>query len=176
MKRKDIKTKIRDFFLQNPTLRLRVRQIEREVKVPLPSAIKYTHELEKENLLKSTTIAEVKLYQADRTSNEFKLEKKIYNLRHLYHSGVLDFLIQELNNPVIVLFGSYAHGEDTESSDIDLYLETPSSKEINLSRFEDNLQRKIQLFKYKKLSFIKNKELANNIINGITLNGFIEVF
>ena len=37
-------------------------------------------------------------------------------------------------------------------------------------------KRKIQLFKYRNIKEIKNFFLANNIINGIVLNGFVEVF
>ena len=75
-----------------------------------------------------------------------------------------------------ILFGSYAKGEDTERSDIDLYIETPSKKDITLEKFEKKLKRNIQIFRHKNLFEIKNKDLVNNIINGIVLNGFVEVF
>jgi len=38
------------------------------------------------------------------------------------------------------------------------------------------LKREIQLFQYKNLKEIRNTNLVNNIINGITLNNYIEVF
>ena len=175
MERKDIKSRVKEYFLLHPTGKLRVRQIEREIKVPLPSAIRYTKELEREGVLKSSSVAGITLYSADRTSTDFLLEKKIYNLRSLFSSKLVDFLVQELSNPTIILFGSYARGEDVEKSDNDLYLESAKKEPLSLAKFEKKLQRKIQLFKYKNISEIKNKELANNIINGITLNGFIEV-
>lgn len=176
MERKGIKSRIKEYFFLNPTIKLRVRQIERAVKVPLPLAIRYTKELEKEGLLKSSIIAGVKLYSADRTSPYFLLEKKLYNIRSLFSCGLVDFLVQELSNPTIAVFGSYSKGEDAEGSDIDIYIES-SKKEIkSLEHFEKKLQRKIQLFQYKQISLVKNKELANNIINGVVLNGFVEVF
>ncbi len=176
MERKDIKSRVKEYFFLHPTEKLRVRQIEREIKVPLPSAIRYTKELEQEGVLKSSSVASITLYSADRTSTSFLLEKKLYNLRSLFSSGLVDFLVQELSNPAIILFGSYARGEDVEKSDIDLYLESAKKEPLLLVKFEKKLQRKIQLFKYKDISKVENKELANNIINGITLNGFIEVF
>ena len=106
----------------------------------------------------------------------FLLEKKLYNLRSLYSSGLVDFLVQELSNPAIILFGSYARGEDVETSDIDIFIETTQKEIPSLVKFEKKLQRKTQLFKYKDISKVENKELSNNIINGITLNGFLEVF
>lgn len=176
MIKKDIKTKLKHYFFLNPTIRLRVRQIEREIKIPLPSVIRYTKELEKEGILKSDIIAKVKLYSADRTSKHFLLEKKLFNLKYLVSSGLIDYIITELSNPGIIVYGSFSKGEDTEESDIDLYLESPSKTEINIEIFEKKIQRKVQVFIYKNIHDIKNKNLANNIINGITLNGFIEVF
>ncbi len=167
--------RIKEYFFVNPTAKLRVRQIEREIKVPLPSAIRYAKELEKQGILKSTIVAGVKLYSADRTSKTFLIEKKLFNIRSLYVSGIVDFLIQKCSNAAIAVFGSYARGEDVEGSDIDLYIEM-QKKEINLERFEKELKRKIQPFIYKKITDVENKELANNILNGITLNGFIEVY
>lgn len=175
MKTNGIKQRIQDYFFLNPTAKARVRQIERLVKVPLPSAIRYTKELEKEGILKSSEIANITLYSADRTSKAFLLEKKLFNIRQLYASGIIDFIREELNDPAIIVFGSYAKGEDVENSDIDLYIEMPVKK-LDLKEFEIRLRRKIQPFLYKNLNKIENKELANNIINGIILNGFVEVF
>jgi len=176
MIQKDIKTKLKEFFFLNPTAKLWVRQIEREVKISFPSVVRYGKELEKEGILKSTVAPGITLYSADRSSAQFLLDKKLYNLRSLFLVGLLDFLIRELSNPPIVLFGSYAKGEDVEKSDIDLYIETANEKELELGKFENKLQRKIQLFRYKDINKVKNKDLANNIINGVTLNGFIEAF
>ncbi|MBI1971212.1 nucleotidyltransferase domain-containing protein [Candidatus Woesearchaeota archaeon] len=176
MKTKDIKARIRAYFFLHPTIRLRVRQIERELKVPLPSVIRYTKELEKEAILKSTKIAGITAYSADRTSKIYLLEKKLFNIRQLNTSGLVSFMIEELSSPAIVVFGSYARGEDIEHSDIDVYVETSSKKKLNLEKFEKLLQRKIQLFPYKNIHELENKELANNIVNGIIIHGFVEVF
>ena len=173
---KSIKAKIKEYFLLNPTMKIWVRQIERDLKVSLPLVIRYTKELEKEKILKSTVAPGITIYSADRTSATFLLEKKLYNLRSLFSSGLVDFLVQELSNPAMVLFGSYARGEDVEKSDIDLYLESAKKELPSLDKFEKKLQRKVQLFKYQSISKVENKELANNIVNGITLNGFLEVF
>jgi len=88
----------------------------------------------------------------------------------------VEFLVKTYSNPPIKLFGSYSRGEDTEESDIDLYVETPAGKIKGLERFENILRRKIQIFAYRKITDIKNNELASNILNGITVNGFVEVF
>ena len=175
MKRKDIKQTIKEYFFINPTAKLRVREIERTLKLPLPSVIRYCKELEQEDILTINKTGNVNFYTASR-SETYILEKKLFNIKQLYESGLINCLKIELSNPAIILFGSFAKGEDTEESDIDLYMETPSKKQVNLDRFEKLLKRKIQVFQHKNLKEIKNPNLANNIINGIILNNYVEVF
>jgi|SRR3989344_2614359 len=176
MKNKDIKTRIKEFFFLNPTIKLRVRQMEREIKIPLPSAIRYTKELEQEKILKSAVITNVKFYSAYRTSDTFLLEKKLFNIKCLFSSGLINYLIEELSNPAIIVFGSFSKGEDIEKSDIDLYIESLARKLVNLQKFEEKIGKTIQIFWYKNITEIDNKNLANNIINGTILNGFIKIF
>ena len=176
MKRKNIKQIIKEHFFINPLLKLRVREIERALKLPLPSVIRYCKELVKEGILAIEKTGSTVFYTADRTSEKYLLEKKIYNIMQVHESGIIDHLKQELSNPPIILFGSFSKGEDIETSDIDLYIETPSKKELHLEKFERLLKRKIQIFKQKSLDGLSNPHLANNIINGITLNSYIEVF
>jgi predicted nucleotidyltransferase len=175
MRTKSIKKRLKEYFFINPTAKLRVRQIEREVNIPLPSAITYAKELEKENILQSTIIGGMRLYTTNKSSQEFLIQKKLFNIYQLHITGLLEYVKKEYNSPTVVLFGSYSRGEDIESSDIDLYIETPSKKTIDLAKYHKTLHRKIQVFKYKSIRDIENKELANNIINGVTLLGFIEV-
>lgn len=176
MKIKDIKKTIAEYFFINPNSKLRVREIERTLKMPLPSVIRYCKELEKEGILSVIKTGNVVFYTSDWGNKKYHLEKKLYNIRKICESGLLEYLRIELSNPAIVLFGSFANGEDIEESDIDIYIETPSKKAVSLENFEKSLKRKIQEFRGKSLHEISNPHLANNIINGITLNNYIEVF
>src|SRR3989338_10772463 len=172
MKRKNIKQIIKEYFFISPTAKLRVREIERTLKLPLPSVIRYCKELEQEDILTIAKTGNVNFYTASR-SETYLLEKKLYNIKQLYVSGLINYLKIELSNPAIVLFGSFAKGEDLEESDIDLYIETPSKKQLNLEKFKKILKREVQIFQHKSLKEITNHHLANNIINGVTLNNFI---
>jgi len=176
MKRKDINQTIKEYFFVNPTAKLRVRAIERTLKLPLPSVIRYCKELKEEGVLTTAKTGDVVFYTANRASEKYLLEKKLHNIRRMYESGLIDYLKRELSNPAIVLFGSFAKGEDVEESDIDLYIETHSKREVELGKFEKTLKRKIQVFKQKNLDELSNPNLANNIINGIILNHYVEVF
>ena len=144
--------------------------------LPLPSIIRYTKELQKEGILKKLEVSKVNFYSAYRISKEFLIEKKLYNIKILFYSELVSYLIEKYHNPLIIIFGSFSKGEDIESSDIDMYIETQKKEEFDLNKFENILNRKIQIFNYKNINEIKNKELSNNIINGIILNGFLEVF
>jgi len=176
MKRINIKEKIKEYFLDYPTAKLRVRGIEKVLKVPLPSVIRYCKELKDENILDIEKIGNVSLYKANKSHESYLLEKTLHNIKKIHESGILDKLKEEFSNPPIILFGSFSKGEDTEKSDIDLFIETPSKKEINLEKYEKILKRNIQIFKNKSLKEISNPQLSNNIINGIKLNNYVEVF
>jgi len=170
-----IKDSIRDYFFVNPNSKLRVREIERLLNLPLPSVIRYCKELEKEGILTIFKVGTIKFYTASRNQKYF-VEKMLYNIKSINNTQLIDYIRKELSNPVIILFGSYSKGEDTEQSDIDIYIETPSKKKISLESYERKLKRKIQLFQHKNIREIKNMYLANNIINGITLNKELQVF
>ena len=171
----NIKQNIMKYFCTNPNAKLRVRELERTLKIPLPSVIRYCRELEKEGILATIKTGNVTFYTSNWGNEKYHLEKKLHNLRNIYESGIIEFIRQELNNPPIILFGSYAKGEDGEDSDIDLYIETPSKKEIKFEKFEKHLKRRIQVFRHNNLKSISNIHLANNILNGITLNNYLEV-
>jgi len=175
MKTKKIKQTIKEYFFTNPNAKLRVREIERKLKLPLPSVIRYCKELKKESILDITKIGNVTFYTANKSGEEYMLEKKLYNIKKLYDSGTIDYLKEEWSNPTIIVFGSFANGQDIEESDIDLYIETPSNKKVNLDKFKNILNREIQIFKHRSIKEIKNSDLANNIINGVLLNGYLEV-
>jgi predicted nucleotidyltransferase len=170
---KSIKERIKIYFLLNPTSRLRIRQIERATKTALPSIIRYVKELQEEGILKKENISEISFYLADRSSKDYILEKKLFNIKSL--SELISFLVDKYHNSPMIVFGSYSKGEDIEGSDIDIYIQSPKKENVNLEKFEKILQREIQIFKYKDINDIKNKNLINNIMNGITLNGFVEV-
>ncbi len=172
----DTKQKLKEYFFLHPTSKMRVRQLERKLHLSLPSVIRYCKELTKEGILKKITIGDVNFYTADRSSEIFLLEKRLFNIKQIYLSGLVRYLREEFSNPTIIVFGSYARGEDVEESDVDIYIESPSTKKVDVSKFEKALHRNIQLFKFKNIKQVGNKKLADSIINGITLNGFLRVF
>ena len=85
---------------------------------------------------------------------------------------------EKFNHPSsVILFGSFARGENIKRSDIDILIITPLKKKIDISKFEEKIGHEIQIFTYSKESLkkMKNKELLNNFINGIVLEGHMEI-
>ena len=78
---KNIKEIIKESFLLNPTSKLRVRQIEKMLKLSLPSIIRYCRELEAEGILTTIKTGNIVFYAADRTNEIFLLEKKTFQFK-----------------------------------------------------------------------------------------------
>ena len=100
--------------------------------------------------------------------------KRVENLKNIYTSGLSDYLEVELAGATIILFGSYARGEDTNTSDIDIAPIGRKDKILHLEEYEKILNRKINVNFYNSWKDI-HKHLKNNILNGIVLHGSVEL-
>lgn len=171
------KWKVLQVFFDEPLAEggFQLREISRKIKLAPPSVKKYLTELKKENLIveKRNRIQSYPIYIANRDDNEYKFYRKIDLLNRINNSGLLQELEHFLPS-VIILFGSASRGEDTEYSDIDIFVGT-KERRINLNKYKSKLNREINLFfepKFSKLS----SELKNNLLNGLVLYGYVKVF
>lgn len=169
------KLNILNLFLENPTKEFNTREVARVLKISPATASKELKNLVKKEILKERKERLLNLYKANMESDLYKDIKVFYNIRKLKDSG----LIKELNKfyllPTIILFGSCASGNDTETSDIDLLIISEKTKEFpNLKKFEKKIKKKIQLLVVKDIKELKNNHLINNILNGITIQGRIK--
>ena len=148
--------------------------LSRALKVTPTAVSKALDDLEKEELIsiekdKDTNHLSIKL----NTQNpDIFWMKRTENLRLLYESGLVEYLTEKFPGGAIILFGSYAFGEDTVNSDIDIAVIGCSGKKLELSKFEKILERAIIVQHYKLSETDKN--LRSNILNGITLHGVVE--
>jgi predicted nucleotidyltransferase len=155
-------------FIEDCYRRINVREYSRLMKVSPPTASKILSEFNKEELLIIEKDRNYIFYYANKNNKIFTDLSRIYwNLRL---DNLVDFLNKNLTNPAIILFGSLSKAETKKDSDIDICI-IGHKKELNIKDFEDSLKRKIQLFFFSSIEDIKNKELANNIINGYILKG-----
>ena len=164
--------KILKIFLDNPTESFRLRELSRLSKIAPPSVMNYLKSFEEQELIKKYEKRGIPFYQALRDNDDFILYKKISIFYELNNSGLIDFLWQELSPEAIILYGSYAKGESTEDSDIDIFI-IGKEKEINIKKFEEKLGKEIHLM-FDQLKNI-HKELKNNLVNGIVLKGYLKI-
>lgn len=164
-----LQQEILEFFLAHPTTVFHGRELARALDVSAPAIAKALPELQEQEFIsvKKDIVLSIKL---NRDNEQVFSLKRVANLKALYESDVLTLLSKEFPGTCIVLFGSYAFGEDIESSDIDLAIIGAKEKELDLSKFEKELNHTINLDFFPALKSIP-KNLQVSIINGIVLKG-----
>jgi DNA-binding transcriptional ArsR family regulator len=112
-----------------------------------------------------------KFVRFNRSNNQALRVKRLLNLNRFYQSGLVDNLVDFYSYPeAIVLFGSFADGEDTEESDVDVCV--VSGKEESFDAGEV-LGREVSVTVFNKDEIPDN--MLETLANGITVYGFLEV-
>ncbi len=168
------KYRVLQLFFDSPTKRFYLREISRILRLGLPSVRNHVEKLHKEGLIKKEVGGIYPSYIASTDDELFKAYKRNDILVRFRTSGLADFLVDNLTPDAIVLFGSASHGEDVESSDVDLLI-VSKEKRLNVVKFEKCLNHKLSLRFEPDVSEIP-KELLNNVINGIVVYGYLKVF
>jgi len=163
-------------FCINAGESLNKREISLILKVSPTAVANALHLLQEEELIsiKKEKKFNLSYINFNRDSQKAINFKRAENLKLLYESNFLECLEEEFSGTTIILFGSYAYGEDTTKSDIDIAIVGAREKEINLKKFEAFLKREINLNFYSSFKEI-HKELKNNILNGIVLSGGVNL-
>lgn len=161
-------------FLSFPTENFRLREIARIARLSLPSVINYLNEFQKEGLIKKQIKRGIPFYTAMRDNEKFILYKKISIIFELDNSGIVDYLWNAVAPQAIILYGSFAKGESTEVSDIDVFV-LGKEKKLAIEKYEKLLNGKFHIL-FKKSFHELPKELRNNILNGIILKGYLKAF
>ncbi len=155
---------------------LNQRQIANLLEVSQPAIMKALPNLVKENLIKMCQDKETKRWSIELNRDNHKIMqlKRADNLKLIYETGLIDFIEKEYAGATIILFGSYSRGEDIINSDIDIAVIGRKEKRVDLTKFEKELERKININFYDTFKNI-HKHLKENICNGIMLIGGIEL-
>lgn len=158
-------------FFEDITRELAVREYARLLRISPPAASKTLKSYAKQGILKSRKERRALLFKVNTGSRLFKDLMILYNKIKIENSGLVDELEKKFNYPIIILFGSFAKAENIPESDIDLCIISMEKKQVSLEKFENELKHKIQIFNFTSISKIENKELLNNILNGVILRG-----
>lgn len=118
-----------------------VRELSRNLGIGLGSASQSLRALEEAGLVLKEKKGRLVIYRADMGNpllREFKFLFTLIEINPLISN------IKEISSKIIV-FGSCASGEDTEESDIDIFIETEDKKKVSelVESFQKKIERKI---------------------------------
>ena len=172
IKKGNPKEQIMNIIFTNPNNEYHIRQISRMTKISPKTIAKNVKNLEEQGLI--TINKEVTHnIKANLENDKFKQMKRVHNLKNMYESGLFVYLKEQFSLATIILYGSYSLGEDAEKSDIDIAILDAKEIKLNLQNYEKQLSRPINI------EFVNldkaTKELKSNILNGIVLQGHIEI-
>ncbi len=161
-----------------------------------PHKVFHLRKLAKDTGLSTTTIASridklhhfkiISIEKTDITTNihanldseAYYFYKKIFNLYRLERYLLLDEIKNNFKPEAIILFGSFAKGEDIEKSDVDLLILSNRKSSENIKDFLEKvgkvLNRKINLHILPNLNK-SSAEFKNAVANGIVLYGYLKV-
>jgi len=154
--------------------KLSQREIAKLLKVSPTAVSNSIKKLRENDLIKVEKTKTINFISFNRDGQRAVEMKRVENLKNLYTYGLSDYLEEELAGATIILFGSYSMGEDTNTSDIDIAVIERKNKMLDIEKFEKILNRKININFYNSWKDI-HKHLKNNILNGITLHGSVEL-
>ncbi len=166
----DNKEKILKVFFDSPTKVFHIREIARKTKLNPNTVLNLLADLIKNKIVKREK--KKHLVNVSALVNEnFQRLKRVNNLKVLYDSGLVDFLVDKFSPEAVSVMGSYSWGEDIENSDVDIVVVSSKEKILDLSKFEKKIARKVHLIvvDYKTIS----KEFYINLINGVVLYGYL---
>ncbi len=165
-------------FFEDPNKQFSIRQLSRILKINHTTIRQHLNKLVKEEILSLKKEGVYSFYKVILSKKTLNL-KLYYNLEKIRASRIIEDMEKAYDLPIIVLFGSYSSATDSLESDIDLCIISNIEKVFSVGKYEKILNRKISLHTFTKTSFAKakklNKELINNICNGIVLSGELEV-
>jgi predicted nucleotidyltransferase len=166
-------------FFDSPSREFHLRELARLMKRNPVTIKKHMKDFVKSGVIQCKKERNLEIYRSNSENFLYKEYKKIYNRLNIIDSGIIEFLEKELTMPTVVVFGSFAHGEDNENSDIDIFIISEIKTPISLDTFEKRLGKSIQthIFSRKEWKLLKktNPDLVNSIINGSIFCGFLEV-
>lgn len=164
--------KIRELFFNDTLRRWHFEAILRESGLSRERVNHFLKVLRKEKLiLRIKKKGKMPYYLANRDSAKFRSEKRLFGLTMLEQSGLFENLNSCKGIKTAILFGSFARGDWSKSSDIDLFIYGDDTK-FEKGLYEAKLHREIQLFVYQNTKIL-TRELDTAVIPNIAKGFFI---
>ena len=176
--------KVIQWFFSYPLLPISLSELAKELSISKKTANKIVLQLLEEGFLIKEEVGKTWRISCNQKHIRNSTTKISHNLsliyQLLYEARVIEDIYKIVGNPkAIILFGSYRKGDDTEKSDIDLAVEVVGNEELkivhlgNLQQlgYRKNIPINLYIFSRNKIDL----NLFSNIVNGIVIEGFLEV-
>lgn len=140
--------KVLSLFLENPYSRYYLRESARMLQMD-PMTIKRALDLlVEENLLMRTEENNRTYYKAEMENPVFRYLKISYNLSKLREKNIVNYIVKNMKTvSSIILFGSFATGENNKESDVDI-LTISLSKKKPTAQLANHLGRDVNLIDF----------------------------
>jgi len=113
--------KILKFFLDKPDRSFYTKEISRNTKIGSGTVNHFLKKIHKDNILKKEVVGNVHLYHLNNESELVKQLKIFNTLLEFKKIKFTDEFLKENNDVIsLILYGSYANGENDTKSDIDI--------------------------------------------------------
>ncbi len=172
--------KVLYWFFSYPNANIGLNELCKNVKISKNNANRIVNKLVKEGFLTKEIIGKTWRIKCNLRHEHNKTKKIAYNIQMVYKSRIIERIYKQFKDVrAIILFGSYRKGDDNEKSDVDIAVNLLGNKELKIEEFgiiekfgyRRNVTVNLYLFSNKKI----NLNLFSNIVNGIVLDGFLEV-
>lgn len=166
---------IQRFFFAFPSKACSLSELADALSIHKGTASRAVKRLEAEGFLEREVLGRV--WRITCTQHRYLETRKVpYHLSLILDSGIVERIRKDHPIGAIVLFGSIRKGDDVESSDIDIAIESNKDHlerfgEIDLG-FRKSVPVNLRFFSRKRI----DPHLFSNIGNGIVLDGFLEVY
>jgi len=160
-------------FIENPHDNYYLRESARLLKMD-PMTVKRALDL----LVADGVLLKIKeknqiLYKANIENPSFRHLKIAYNLSWLQKKGVTEFLKSHMNMVTsILLFGSYAKGENNSESDIDI-LVISLSKNVPVAEITKLLKRDVNLINFTPAQWSQQSKTNRAFYLDVILDGIV---
>jgi uncharacterized protein len=165
--------KILSFFLINPNKKIHINKLSREINVSSSSVMTYCNNYYLENILKKEKVANSILYSLNNNNVFTKQLKRSFAVGVIINSKEFNSFIN--NNSSLtscILYGSYADGNYSENSDVDILIIYNNSKlDLNpLLKLENIFKKEININKISLNDWIKKLNKEDKFILSILKN------
>ena len=154
-----------DIFLDNPYKEFHLRDIARFAKISSSSAKRALDKLVKTGLINEKTKANLRIFFANSSEILFKQLKITKNIH--FTKGLVEKLKPAI---AVIMFGSFAKGENSEESDIDIVV--ISNKKFEITEYKGFI---VQLHNFTPAQWAKakknNKAFVKDVLEGIAMHG-----